>query len=302
MFFSRKYLFIFLALVSFGTVFFIYATLTDDDKQRADFEQKYHVFSLPIPDAVDFAGEKISLKDYDNKERFDRELLTNVYWQSQTLLLLKRANRYFPTIEKILAEQGIPADMKYVAMIESGFLNVASPAGAAGFWQFLDKTAKQYGLIINEEVDQRYHLEKATLAACAYFKESYAEFKDWSLVSASYNMGIDGLRKQMQNQYGNNYFDLHLNAETSRYMFRVLAMKEIAEHPVRYGFYLSQSHLYNHIPTQKISIESSIVDLAKWSIDKGTNYKKMKLLNPWLKKNTLTLKEGETFEISLPLN
>lgn len=282
--------------------FIINGTLRDDDKQQQLLEQNYKVYSLPVPEFITFANQKISLKSFDVKERFDRELLTNVYWQSQTILMLKRANRFFPVIEKILKKEGLPDDLKYVALIESGLLNVVSPAGAAGFWQFMDKTGKQYGLQINDEVDERYHLEKATYAACKYFKEAYAQFNDWGLVAASYNMGIEGLKRQLQNQYVQTYYDLFLNTETSRYVFRILAIKEIAERPEHYGFFLAKTHLYDVIPTREIIVNNSILDLAKWSIDQGTNYKNVKLLNPWIRKGNLTIKEGESLQISVPLS
>jgi hypothetical protein len=286
-------------IICFGSGLFIKGSLRYDDKQQQLIEQNIRSYSLPIPESVTFAGQKISLKEFDVRERFDRELLTNVYWQSQTILLLKRANRFFPTIERILKEEGMPDDLKYVALIESGLMNVVSPAGAAGFWQFMDKTGKQYGLTINSEVDERYHLEKATYAACKYFKESYAVFNDWGLVAASYNMGIEGLRRQLKNQSGNSYYDLYLNTETSRYVFRILAIKEIAEKSQQYGFYLAKGHLYETIPTMNLSVNYSIPDLAAWAIQFKTNYKTVKLLNPWLRINTLTLKEGESLEITL---
>lgn len=286
-------------IICFGSGLFIKGSLRYDDKQQQLIEQNIRSYSLPIPESVTFAGQKISLKEFDVRERFDRELLTNVYWQSQTILLLKRANRFFPTIERILKEQGMPDDLKYVALIESGLMNVSSPVGASGFWQFMDKTGKQYGLTINTEVDERYHLEKATYAACKYFKESYAVFNDWGLVAASYNMGIEGLRRQLKNQSGSNYYDLFLNTETSRYVFRILAMKEIAEKPQQYGFYIAKNHLYDPIPTMNLSVNYSITDLAAWAIQFKTNYKTVKLLNPWLRSNTLTLKEGESVEITL---
>lgn len=285
------------AAITFCSGLFIYGSLKEDDKQQQLIDQNIKSYSLPIPEYVMFAGKKISLNEFDVHERFDRELLTNVYWQSQTILMLKRANRFFPTIEKILKEQGLPDDLKYVALIESGLMNVVSPAGAAGFWQFMDKTGKQYNLKINEEVDERYHLEKATYAACKYFKESYAIFNDWGLVSASYNMGIAGLKKQLQSQFGSTYFDLYLNTETSRYVFRILAIKEIAEKPQQYGFYLSKNHLYEPVQTIKLSVNYSIPNLASWAYEFKTNYKTIKLLNPWLRSSTLTLKEGESVEI-----
>lgn len=286
-------------IICFGSGLFIKGSLRYDDKQQQLIEQNIRSYSLPIPESVTFAGQKISLKEFDVRERFDRELLTNVYWQSQTILLLKRANRFFPTIERILKEQGMPDDLKYVALIESGLMNVNSPVGASGFWQFMDKTGKQYGLTINTEVDERYHLEKATYAACKYFKESYAVFNDWGLVAASYNMGIEGLRRQLKNQSGSSYYDLFLNTETSRYVFRILAMKEIAEKPQQYGFYIAKNHLYDPIPTMNLSVNYSIPDMAAWAIQFKTNYKTVKLLNPWLRSNTLTLKEGENVEITL---
>lgn len=286
-------------IICFGSGLFIKGSLRYDDKQQQLIEQNIRSYSLPIPESVTFAGQKISLKEFDVRERFDRELLTNVYWQSQTILLLKRANRFFPIIERILKEQGMPDDLKYVALIESGLMNVNSPVGASGFWQFMDKTGKQYGLTINTEVDERYHLEKATYAACKYFKESYAVFNDWGLVAASYNMGIEGLRRQLKNQSGSSYYDLFLNTETSRYVFRILAMKEIAEKPQQYGFYIAKNHLYDPIPTMNLSVNYSIPDLAAWAIQFKTNYKTVKLLNPWLRGNTLTLKEGESLEITL---
>ncbi len=298
---KRNALLLLLMILLSSSGFIINGSLRDDDKQQQLIEQNYKVYSWPIPEYVIFAGNKISLKSYDVKERFDRELLTNVYWQSQTILMLKRANRFFPVIEKVLKNEGLPNDLKYIALIESGLLNVVSPAGAAGFWQFMDKTGKQYGLTINDEVDERYHLERATIAACKYFKEAYRQFNDWSLVAASYNMGIEGLKRQLQNQYVQGYNELYLNTETSRYVFRLLAIKEIAERPENYGFFLAKTHNYDPIPTREVKVTSSVLDLAKWAIDEGTNYKNVKLLNPWIRKGNLTIKEGDILTIALPL-
>lgn len=262
--------FIFIAL-AFASGMFIYATLTDDDKQKQEFEQNYRIYSLPIPQKVSFAGVSIPLKEYDVAERYDREILTNVYWQSQTLMLLKRSQRFLPTIDRILKENNIPADFKYLAMAESGLQNVSSPAGAAGFWQFLDKTAKRYKLDVNEDLDERYHLEKATQAACLYFKEAYAIFNDWALVAASYNMGIEGVRRQMQNQQMKSYFDLYLNVETSRYLFRIIAIKDICENPTKFGFHIPTNHYYKDVPSVKVKVDLSISQLSEWAIQyKGT--------------------------------
>jgi len=273
---------------------------TEEKKNLAEFQEYYRVYSLASPKFIEFAGTKIPLTEFDVLERYDKEILTNIYWQSQTLLMIKRANRFLPTIEKILQEQGIPADFKYVALAESGLQNVVSPAGAAGFWQFMDKTGKRYGLEISEEVDERYHLEKATYAACLYFKEAYAQLKDWSLVAASYNMGIVGVKKQMRAQNIYNYYDLYLNVETARYLFRIIAIKDICENPTRFGFNVNESDMYFSVPTVKVKVDLSITNLAQWSIDNACNYKLLKLLNPWLRKPFVNVPVGKTYYISLP--
>lgn len=298
---SVKLRFYLLNLLLAGTAgFFIRASFTEDDKLQQEFETYYKIYALSIPDNLTFAGGQVPMSDFDVKERYDRELLTNVYWQSQTLLLLKRTNRYFPTIQKILEKNQVPDDFKYVALAESGLQNVVSPAGAAGFWQFLDKTGQYYGLEVNEEVDERYHLEKSTEAACRYFKEAYAEFNDWALVAASYNMGIDGLRRQLQLQEVNNYYDLYLNPETSRYILRILALKEVSRNPSGFGFNFTRRQLYDDIPTIKVKVTKTIPDLARFALDNGANYKLLKVLNPWLRKSYLTVKNGKTYFILLP--
>jgi len=282
------------------TGIFLNASHTEDDKLNEEFEQYYKIYTLDIPEKLTFAGEAVPMNDFEVLERYDRELLTNVYWQSQTLLMLKRANRFFPTISAVLTQNNIPDDFKYLAVAESGLQNVSSPAGATGYWQMLDKTGKMYGLEITEEVDERYHIEKSTEAACRYFKEAYREFNNWALVAASYNMGIDGVRKQLQSQSVTNYYDLYLNMETSRYVLRALAFKEIMEHPNAFGFNFIRKHLYDNIPTIKVKVSKSIPDLAKFALDNGANYKLLKVLNPWLRKPYLTVAEGKTYYISLP--
>ncbi len=298
---STKLRFYFLLglVLAMGLVF-LQATLTDDDKQQKEFETYYKIYSVAIPDRLVFAGEPVPFSDFDIQERFDREILTNVYWQSQTLLMIKRAHKFFPTIEPILAKNGIPDDMKYIVLAESGLQNLVSPAGAAGYWQMLDGTAKNYGLEITPEVDERYHLEKSTEAACKYFKEAYAVFNSWALVAASYNMGIDGVRKQLQQQGVANYYDLFLNTETSRYVFRSLALKAIMEHPQKHGFHVLESHTYKPIKTIKVRVNQSIPDLAKYSLANGCTYKVLKLTNPWLRNKSLTIAPGKTYFIELP--
>ncbi len=272
---------------------------TEERKSMEEFQQYYRVYSLSSPKHITFAGTKISLAEFDVAERYDKEILTNVYWQSQTLLMLKRANRYLPIIEKILLENGIPSDFKYLALAESGLQNVVSPAGAAGFWQFLDKTGKRYGLEINEEVDERYHLEKATKAACLYLNESYQTLQDWSLVAASYNMGLEGVKKQLRNQQVSSYYDLYLNVETARYLFRIIAIKDICENPSKFGFNISATDYYKPIPVVWVKVNYPINGLAEWSKTHACNYKILKLLNPWLRKPFLN-PTSKTYYISLP--
>jgi hypothetical protein len=271
-----------------------------DDYYKNEFRKNYKVYSLNLPSKLDFAGESVPLNQFDVRESLDRELLLNTYWQSQSILLHKRAFRWFQKISPILKKNGIPDDFKYVALIESGFTNAVSPSGASGFWQFLDKTANNYGLTVNDNVDERYHIQKATEAACKYFKEAYAKFGNWTLVAASYNMGINGLGKQIENQKVNNYYDLLLNQETARYIYRILALKEIMQSPQKYGFILRKKDLYPPIPMQQITIDSTISDIAEFSQKLGFNYKIIKLLNPWLRQNFLENKSKKTIVLEIP--
>lgn len=292
------------AIVTLGILIGVLAssTFTEDRKSGEEFNTYYRIYGISMPEYISFAGQRIPLNDFDVAERYDRELLTNVYWQSQTLLLLKRANRFFPTIERILKEQNIPDDFKYVALAESGLQNVVSPAGAAGFWQFLDKTGKRYGLEVTEQVDERYHLEKATLAACKYFKEAYQQFNDWSLVAASYNMGIEGVKRQTINQGIKNYYDLYLNTETARYLFRIISLKNIHQNPAKYGFYITPQQHYQPIGYVTVPVTNSISNLQEWSLKQQCNYKLVKLLNPWLRKSFINVDLGKTYFVLLPKN
>jgi hypothetical protein len=272
----------------------------DDDYYKNEFSKNYRVYSLNLPAKLDFAGETVPLNQFDVRESLDRELLLNTYWQSQSILMHKRAYRWFQKISPILKRNGIPDDFKYIALIESGFTNAISPSGASGFWQFLDKTANNYGLVVNENIDERYHVEKATEAACKYFKEAYAKFGNWTLVAASYNMGITGLGKQLETQKANNYYNLLLNQETSRYVFRILALKEILESPQKYGFILRKKDLYPQIPIKQIAVDSSISNIAQFSQNLGFNYKLIKILNPWLRQNTLENNSNVLYTLDVP--
>lgn len=271
----------------------------DLDHQRL-FNESYKVFSLTLPDRLDLCGEKVPMDLLDVRERLDRELLVNTYWQSNSLLIHKRANRWFPIIEPILAREGVPDDMKYLAVVESGLTNVTSAAGATGYWQFMPATAKAHGLEVNDEVDERYNVERATEAACDFLKEAYSRYGSWTMAAASYNLGRGGLDRQVDRQKTEDYFDLLLPEETSRYLFRVLAMKAILSDPERYGFHLRQQDLYPPYQTTTTTVNGTVNDLAEFAIRRGTDYKTLKLLNPWLRGNTLPKKADKTYTILLP--
>lgn len=252
-----------------------------------------------IPEFMIFCGQRINLKDEDIRERLDREILVNAYFQSATIQHLKRANRYFPTIERILKRENVPDDMKYLAVIESGLTQAVSPAGAQGFWQFMPETAAQFGLELSEEVDERLHIEKSTVAACNYLKNAKEELGDWLLATASYNRGIGGVRSDMKWQGTSHYFDTHMNSETARYVYRLLAVKLIMENPAKYGFQLKKEALYKPFSTINVTIKSSIPNLAKWAKMKGINYKILVKLNPWILTNKLAVK-NRFYVIQLP--
>ena len=253
-----------------------------------------------FPPSVDFAGESAPLQISDVKERFDRELLVNANLHSSTLLILKRANRFFPVIEPILKQNNIPDDFKYLCVIESALTNATSSAGAKGFWQFMPDTAKEKGMEINESVDERYNLSKSTQAACDYLNKANEKFSNWTLAAASYNGGLGGITKQMESQKVENYYDLLLTDETQRYVFRILALKEIMQNPKLYGFVLDKNELYNPIPTKIIQVDSSITDLAQFSKSQGINYKILKIHNPWLRDKKLVNLNKKSYQIEIP--
>lgn len=254
-----------------------------------------------LPKEISFAGENVPLDIEDVKERLEREIYVNAYWQSNMILLMKRSGKYLPTIEKILKENGIPEDFKYLAMAESGLMNVVSPAGARGFWQFMPNTAKEYNLEVSNDVDERYHLEKSTLAACKYLKSAYSRFGNWTSVAASYNMGMSGLSRRKSEQKQNNYYDLLLNDETSRYVFRLLAFKEIFENSEKYGFNLKQDDYYQMPDFREIVVSDNISNLSDWAIKHKSNYKSLKLYNPWLRSDKLRTARGKAYIIQIPI-
>lgn len=274
--------------------------VVEKEEYQHSFNTDYKIYALNLPSNLLFAEEKVPLQLVDVQEKLDRELLVNTYWQSNTLLYLKRAHKYFPIIEPILKENGIPSDFKYLAVIESGLTPIVSPAGATGFWQIMKTTGKQYGLEINSEVDERYHIAKSTQAACKYLNEAYKKFGSWTLAAASYNMGMGGLNRQITKQKVDSYYDLKLNTETGRYVYRIIAAKEILSTPEKYGFQFRENQLWNKIQTEPLTIDTSITDLASFSKEIGLNYKILKEYNPWLRSNKLTLKTVKSYTMDIP--
>lgn len=260
----------------------------------------YNIYALPLPESITFAGESVPLDNPDIRERLDREMLVNVYWQSNGLLLFKRANKYFPQIEPLLEKYGLPDDFKYLAVAESALEYKSSPAGASGIWHFMKATGQEFGLEINSYVDERYHLEKATMVAAEYLKKAKARFGSWTMAAASYNAGMAGMSRQMDRQKQTDYYDLLLNDETSRYVFRLLAIKEIMENPEKYGFNFEQEDLYQNIPTYKVKVDYAVDDWAEWVKPYGINYKILKIHNPWLRDTFLKNASKKEYFIDIP--
>jgi membrane-bound lytic murein transglycosylase D len=256
--------------------------------------------SFDLPNTISFAGEPVPLNIPDVKERLDKELQINTYLHSNTIFLIKRANRWLPQMEKILRANNIPDDFKYLPLIESNLMNVISPRDAVGYWQILKTSGKELGLEISSEVDERYDPLKATQAACQYLKQAHRKFGNWALVAASYNRGMTGVQQALTTQQVDSYYDLYLNDETSRYVFRILAIKEIIKNPLKYGFKINPKHLYEEESLQYIEVDETINDLIKFAKQHNTNYKLVKRHNPWLRDNRLTVKKGKRYRIAIP--
>ena len=292
-------------IILFSLIIFIFGFSSFNPELLTTFENyggenSSKVYALKLPERIDFSGEKSPLNAPDIRERLDKELLVNTYWQSNMMLLLKRSNKWFPIIEAILKEEGVPQDFKFLAVIESGLENVRSPKGAKGFWQLMPATAKEYGLEVNSNVDERYHIEKSTRVACKYLLKAKERFGSWTLAAASYNRGMFGIDRLLKKQLVNDYYDLLLNNETSRYIFRILAVKEIMSNPNLYGFIFEESDLYRRIPISKIGIDIPIINIAEFAKKYNINYKLLKIHNPWLIQNHLNNNSRKYYEIEIP--
>ena len=297
-----------LVLAAFFTIAVFVSSTQKEDTQGSPFTSISSQNNIPqVIKAVNldknfsFAGENFPMNNFDVKERLDRELSRNTYWHSNTLLNIKKANKYFPTIEKILAENGVPDDFKYLAVAESDLSNAVSPAGAKGFWQFLRKTAKEYGLEVNKEVDERYDLEKSTVAFCKYIKSNKKRFGSWLLAAAAYNMGGTRLSKEVKLQHANTYFDLNLNQETSRYVFRLVAIKEIINNPQDFGFYVEQAQMYPPIQNYyNVEVNGAVKNWGAFAEKYGISYRMLKVYNPWLVSTGLANKSRKTYVVKIP--
>jgi hypothetical protein len=279
-----------IAVIAFVGSFLIYGVVSDTTKfSPVGYNLK-----------MDFATEEMPSHIADVQERLDREMITNINYHTNTTLVIKRANKVFPIIEPILAKYGVPDDFKYLAVIESSLVNAVSPAGARGIWQFMPATAKEKGMEVTDEVDERYHLEKSTEAACKYLVVAREKFGSWTLAAASYNGGMTGISNKMKEQQVTDYYDLLLTEETSRYVFRILALKEIMKNADKYGYSIPKEALYTNIPTKKVIIDSTVTDLANFALTQGINYKILKIHNPWLRDRKLTVATGKQYEIEIP--
>jgi membrane-bound lytic murein transglycosylase D len=278
-------------------------TMSDEVVAAPEFtvdDMPLPAISFDIPKNITFAGEPVPLNLPDVHERLDKELQINTYLHSNTIFLIKRANRWLPQMQKILRAHNIPDDFKYLPLIESNLMNVVSPAEAVGYWQILKTSGKEFGLEITKEVDERYDPLKATEAACQYLNQAYRKFGNWTLVAASYNRGMSGLDRAIENQRESSYYDLFLNDETSRYVFRILAIKEIVENPTKYGFKINPKHVYAEEPLRYIEVTETVKDLVDFAKANGTNYKFIKRHNPWLRDEMLTVKKGKRYRIAIP--
>lgn len=292
-------------LASFLTVG-VFASYTNDSPSATPIGSGKEVLSQKVePVNLDkdflFAGERLPTENFDVRERLEQQILRYSYYHSATLMNLKRTGRFFPMIEKILAENGLPEDLKFLAVAESALTNATSPAGAKGYWQFMRATGKEYGLEINNDIDERMHLEKSTRAACKYLKKLKARHGSWAMAAAAYNMGSTKLNRESAAQRSKNYYDLNLNQETGAYIFRIVALKEILSNPTTYGFYMEPEDFYQPLDNFSIVVQNTTVaNLGDFAAKYGTSYRQLKVYNPWLKSSKLPNASGKEYKVLIP--
>jgi membrane-bound lytic murein transglycosylase D len=289
-----------LVSISIVTLLFYNAIQKSDTDPETETHKTYKIKALKLPKQLHLAGERVPLEINDVKERMERELLVNTYWQSNGILLIKRANKYFPIIEPLLKKYNLPDDFKFLALAESGFTDETSSAGAAGMWHFMRATGKEYGLEINDNVDERYNIEKSTKVAAEYLIHAKENLGSWTLAAAAYNAGNYGISRRLKAQKVNNYYDAKLPNETERYVFRILALKEIISNPAKYGFIFDKEDLYTIEETRTVKVDTVIKDLALFANNFGMNYKELKIHNPWLRENRLNNRSRRLYDIKVP--
>ena len=293
-------LFTFIGVIAITSLFIkgIDKAKSEPPKSTSD---KYEIQALELPENLNLAGERVPIERQHIRERMDRELLVNTYWQSNGLLLLKRANKYFPILEPLLKEYGLPDDFKYLAVAESALIDETSSVGAAGMWHFMKNTGKEYGLEINQNVDERYHIEKSTKVAAQYLIKAKKRFGSWTLAAAAYNAGNYGVSRRLEAQGVTSYYDAFLPNETERYVLRIIALKEVLSNPRKYGFKFEEKDLYTMEKTRTIKVDTTITNIALFAKKFGLNYKELKLHNPWLRQNKLNNKSHKVYEIKIPI-
>ena len=293
-------LFTFIGVIAITSLF-----IKGIDKEKSEppksTSDKYEIQALELPENLNLAGERVPIERQHIRERMDRELLVNTYWQSNGLLLLKRANKYFPILEPLLKEYGLPDDFKYLAVAESALIDETSSVGAAGMWHFMKNTGKEYGLEINQNVDERYHIEKSTKVAAQYLIKAKERFGSWTLAAAAYNAGNYGVSRRLEAQGVTSYYDAFLPNETERYVLRIIALKEVLSNPRKYGFKFEEKDLYTMEKTRTIKVDSAITNIALFAKNFGLNYKELKLHNPWLRQNKLNNRSQKVYEIKIPI-
>ncbi|WBX74364.1 lytic transglycosylase domain-containing protein [Tenacibaculum pacificus] len=299
----NKYIrFLSLITIVFVAVLFTNTISQANEPEIKNVAESYEIRALKIPSYMELAGERVPLEKGDVKEHMDRELLVNTYWQSNGLLLIKRANKFFPVIEPLLKKYGIPDDFKYLCVAESALINIPSSKGAAGYWHFMPATGREYGLEVNKNVDERYNLEKSTRVAAEYLKRAKKKLGSWTLAAAAYNAGNGRISQRLKQQKVDNYYDLLLNSETSRYVFRILALKEVLGNPSKYGFAYDQDDLYTYPNTYEVKVDTTITNITNFAKKHQVTYKDLKIVNPWLRESRLNNKSRKTYTIKIPMN
>ena len=287
--------------ISIITIIFYNAILKTAPNPELQTHKGYKIKALKLPNGLNLAGERVPVEINDVKERMERELLVNTYWQSNGILLLKRVNRYFPILEPLLVKYNLPDDFKFLALAESGFTDETSSVGAAGIWHFMRTTGKEYGLEINDNVDERYNIEKSTKVAAEYLIKAKEKLGSWTLAAAAYNVGNRGVSRRLEAQEVSSYYDVKLPDETERYIFRILALKEIITNPKKYGFVFDKEDLYTVKETRLVKVDTTISNLTLFAKEFGMNYKELKIHNPWLREHKLNNKSRRLYEIKIPL-